>query len=103
MGGLRALVGDAVDNLVGVRTTARIAVIFIAMMGFVFGSGRGGVGCSVDLASLIEDKGDGFADFSKCGRFFGGLGTAGSGWWTHVALVRDRILERRLPLIDRRI
>ena len=66
--------------------------------GFVFGGGGGGVRGDVDGAGLFDEEGDGFADFGERGGFLGGLGTSGSGWWTHVAVVRDGLLERTLPL-----
>ena len=71
---------------------------FIVRAGFVFGSGGGGVRGDADGAGLFDEEGDGFADFGERGGFLGGLGAPGSGWWTHVALVRDGLLEGTLPL-----
>ena len=75
-----------------------MGVGFIMRAGFFFGGGGGGVGGDVDGAGLFDEEGDGFADFGKRGGFLGSLGTPGSGWWTHVALVRDGLLEGTLPL-----
>ena len=65
-------------------------------IGFVFGSGGRRVRDNIDRAGLFDEEGDRLPDFSERSWFLGGLGTAGSGWWTHVALVRDRLLERAL-------